>query len=62
MYKTQKNELKDRTTHKGKFWVKDPSLNYRQSSGVEFRGRYVDAVEFRNHIMRESVFKDKCNE
>lgn len=49
MNKTTTNIVKDRISKNGKIWVKRPSLNYRQSSGVEFRGMYLTKEEYRNY-------------
>lgn len=32
-------------TNNDKIWVKDACLNLRQTSGVEFRGRYMTKAE-----------------
>lgn len=33
----------------GKVWVHVPSMNYRQSTGVEFRGHYMTIAEYREY-------------
>ena len=38
-----------------KIWVKVPSMNYRQSSGVEFRGKYVTVDEYRSIVRRQQI-------
>lgn len=42
MRKTEENQIKDRLRHLGQIWVRKPSMDYRQASGVEFRGEWVD--------------------
>lgn len=50
MKKTTTSIVKDRISKNGKIWVKRPSLDYRQSSGVEFRGMYLTKEEYRNYV------------
>ena len=38
-----------------KIWVKVPSMNYRQSSGVEFRGKYVTVEEYKAIVRRQQI-------
>lgn len=45
MEKTAKNKLKDKERKNGKLFIKMESLNYRQSGGVEFRGKYMTFEE-----------------
>lgn len=47
MKKSDKNIRKDAVLHDGKFWVRDPSCDIRQASGVTFGGRYVTLKEFK---------------
>lgn len=50
MKKTIKNKERDYERKKGKMFIKMESLNYRQSSGVEFRGRYMTSEEVGRRI------------
>ena len=50
MKKTIKNKERDYERKKGKMFIKMESLNYRQSSGVEFRGRYMTSEEIGRRI------------
>ena len=50
MKKTIKNKERDYVRKKGKMFIKMESLNYRQSSGVEFRGRYMTSEEIGRRI------------
>ena len=50
MKKTIKNKKRDYERKKGKMFIKMESLNYRQSSGVEFRGRYMTSEEVGRRI------------
>ena len=50
MKKTIKNKERDCERKKGKMFIKMESLNYRQSSGVEFRGRYMTSEEIGRRI------------
>ena len=52
MKKTESSLYKDSLRARGDFWIKTPSKNYRQSGGVEFRGKYVTAAEYLE-IMRQ---------
>ena len=48
--------------HGGKFWVKNTDLNYRQSSGVEFRGEYVDAKKYLQSLKHRNAPQGECDE
>ena len=50
MKKTIKNKERDYERKKGKMFIKMESLNYRQSSGVEFRGRDMTSEEIGRRI------------
>ena len=50
MQKTNANIIRDRVSKNGMVWVKRPSYNYRQSSGVEFRGMYMTRQEYQIYI------------
>lgn len=45
MEKSAKNKQKDKERKRGKLFIKMESLNYRQSGGVEFRGKYMTLEE-----------------
>ena len=45
MEKSAKNKQKDLERKRGKMFIKMESLNYRQSGGVEFRGKYMTFEE-----------------
>ena len=62
MRKTANSLKKDASLHGGQFWIKKPSLNYRQSSGVEFRGEYVNAKAYLQHLRREAIIKGDNDE
>lgn len=47
MNKSLKNKEKDAIARSGKVWVKIPDMDYRQASGVEFRGKYMTLAEYR---------------
>ena len=50
--KTKKSQRKDKLARSGKIFVKMPSKNYRQSSGVEYRGEWMTAQEYRQWLRR----------
>ena len=50
MEKTAKNKQKDIERNHGKIFIKFTSLNYRQSGGVEFRGKYLTHEELGRRI------------
>lgn len=50
MEKSAKSKQKDLERKRGKMFIKMESLNYRQSSGVEFRGRYMTSEEIGRRI------------
>lgn len=50
MKMTEKNAKKSVAFHKGKIWLKRPSMNLRQSSGVQFRGVYLTLNEYKTRI------------
>ena len=51
--------MKKKTSlHKGQVWVHVPDMNYRQSSGVEYRGKYISYAEYRMMIQRRSIAED----
>lgn len=50
MKKSAKSKQKDLERKRGKMFIKMESLNYRQSSGVEFRGRYMALEEVGRRI------------
>lgn len=57
MQKTDTSRLKDALSANGKIWVKTPSMNYRQSSGVEFRGKYMTLKEYNDYLAHTSAVK-----
>ena len=50
MEKSTKSKQKDLERKHGKMFIKMESLNYRQSSGVEFRGKYMTLEEVGHRI------------
>ena len=50
MQKTRQNILKEKFNKEGLMWVKIPSMNYRQSTGVEYRGKYMTPMEYREYL------------
>lgn len=50
MEKSAKSKQKDLERKRGKMFIKMESLNYRQSSGVEFRGKYMTFEEVGHRI------------
>ena len=55
MEKTKKNKQKDKDRKRGKLFIKMESLNYRQSGGVEYRGKYMTFEEVGNMIRRREL-------
>lgn len=45
-----------------KIWVKVPAMNYRQSSGVEFRGKYVTREEYKAIVNRQRLSNKKSED
>lgn len=62
MEKSDKSKEKDKLKTGGKVWIKDSRLNYRQSSGLEFGGRYLTAAEARiyDRVMAAREKEKKC--
>lgn len=50
MEKSAKSKQKDLERKRGKMFIKMESLNYRQSGGVEFRGKYMTFEEVGRRI------------
>ena len=50
MEKSAKSKQKDLERKRGKMFIKMESLNYRQSGGVEFRGKYMTFEEVEHRI------------
>ena len=59
MRKSVQNQVRDRLNHMGEIWVKMPKLNYRQSTGVEFRGKYMTPTEYRDYLRLKMQKEDK---
>ncbi len=55
MEKTKKNKQKDKERKRGKLFIKMESLNYRQSGGVEYRGKYMTFEEVGYWIRRREL-------
>lgn len=55
MKKKRLNIEKERKARNGLMWVHIPSMNYRQSSGVEYRGKYMTREEYRTMIIRRKL-------
>lgn len=57
MQKTEKKKKKDKLAKHGKFWIHDPNMNYRQSSGVQYGGRYVTLDEYKESIRLKRLYE-----
>lgn len=55
MQKTSYNVGRDIIARDGKIWVHMPELNYRQSSGVEYKGVYMTPAEYREWKQKKEL-------
>jgi len=52
MEKSSFSKERDRLARGDKFWVRIPEMDYRQSSGVEYRGVWMTKEEY--HVWRST--------
>lgn len=42
----------------GRYWIHVPSMNLRQTSGVEFRGKYVTSSEYVCYMEKKKLLEN----